>query len=274
MNLDTDVSTILGKELWESIDPYGLTKSEGNEVTIRHLLSHTAGMTVGGFSGYPKLEALDQEIKELEEQLQKMKVKQPPLAQQKQSASEQTLAALDLAGAVALEGRMRDCLDYLDLETGRDLRQMKDIQQLQGRLNFLKKLRKTGKITTDDVITGKGNSDAVKIAKPPGSEFLYSGGGTTVLQKVIEVIAGRPYDKVTQELVLDKLNMRNSTFYPDERHTTSHGNNEHGKALPGGSRYHPELAAAGLWTTPSDLAQVAIGIQRSLAGKRDALISA
>ena len=35
---------------------------------------------------------------------------------------------------------------------------------------------------------------------------------------------------------------------------------------------HPELAAAGLWTTPSDLAQVVIALQDALAGRATQLV--
>ncbi len=36
---------------------------------------------------------------------------------------------------------------------------------------------------------------------------------------------------------------------------------------------YPEMAAAGLWTTPSDLSRFAIGVQEALAGRSDKTLS-
>ncbi|NIQ53436.1 MAG: serine hydrolase, partial [Gammaproteobacteria bacterium] len=36
---------------------------------------------------------------------------------------------------------------------------------------------------------------------------------------------------------------------------------------------YPEMAAAGLWTTPRDLARYVLGVSRALDGARDAVIS-
>jgi CubicO group peptidase (beta-lactamase class C family) len=43
--------------------------------------------------------------------------------------------------------------------------------------------------------------------------------------------------------------------------------------VAGGPHVYPELSAAGLWTTPSDLARYAIGIQRALEGRSHQVIS-
>jgi len=46
-----------------------------------------------------------------------------------------------------------------------------------------------------------------------------------------------------------------------------------GEAVIGGPHTYPEMAPAGLWTTPSDLARYAIEIQKDLAGKSGGVIS-
>jgi hypothetical protein len=45
------------------------------------------------------------------------------------------------------------------------------------------------------------------------------------------------------------------------------------KPLPGGCMVYPELAAAGLWTTPSDLARFIIAHRRALRGEPNAIMS-
>ena len=51
------------------------------------------------------------------------------------------------------------------------------------------------------------------------------------------------------------------------------GFGDDGAPLPGGFRVQPELAAAGLWTTPYDLALMVIGIVHSRAGRPGAFLN-
>lgn len=112
------------------------------------------------------------------------------------------------------------------------------------------------------------NSDPVKISSTPGEHFAYSGGGTMILQKIIEKVTG-DYEKAVNEYVFKNLELEDSCFTLSEE--------KEGRASPGyGDDYtpmaskwmrQPELAAAGLWTTAGDLAAVAIEIQKSLKGE-------
>ena len=45
-----------------------------------------------------------------------------------------------------------------------------------------------------------------------------------------------------------------------------------GSPLPGKWRVYPEMAPAGLWSTPSDLGRFAIGLARSVRGESGAII--
>ncbi|WP_421826537.1 serine hydrolase domain-containing protein [Larkinella sp.] len=121
------------------------------------------------------------------------------------------------------------------------------------------------------------NSPAVLPDTVPGRIFRYSGGGYTVLQKALVDQLKKPFPTLMHETVLSKLGMHHSSYEQPlaERFRTlaATGYQSNGKALK--DRYHtyPEMAAAGLWTTPSDLARYIIDIQQSLQGKSNRLIS-
>ena len=46
-----------------------------------------------------------------------------------------------------------------------------------------------------------------------------------------------------------------------------------GAAIPGGAHTYPEMAAAGLWTTPSDLALYCLEVEHSLTGKANHVLN-
>ncbi len=110
------------------------------------------------------------------------------------------------------------------------------------------------------------NSPPIRVEAVPGSRWSYSGGGFEVVQLLIEDVTGRPFQEVARELVLDPLGMRHSTFeqpLPAGRSAeAATGHRADGRPLQGKWHTYPERAAAGLWTTPSDLARVVLEIQR------------
>lgn len=115
------------------------------------------------------------------------------------------------------------------------------------------------------------NSEAVSIGWKPGTEWRYSGGGFLVAQQVIKDVTGRPFSDVVEELVLEPLGMTR-TFYRaqlDEEllGNATMGHQEDGSIMSGRYRAMPEYGAgAGLWSTPSDLAELASSIMRARAG--------
>ncbi|MFX1255414.1 MAG: serine hydrolase domain-containing protein [Promethearchaeota archaeon] len=162
-------------------------------VTVRQILSHTAGITVHGFPGYPKSVPLASEI---------------------------------------------------------------------------------------EVLNGEGyaNTEKIEVDWIPGLSFRYSGGGYTILQHLMADITGQPFPELMNELVLNRLGMTNSTYsqpLPTElwgKEATGH-HNVYGNSIPGKWHIYPEMAAAGLWTTPTDLAKFTIEIQLSKLGKSNKIIS-
>jgi peroxiredoxin len=81
-----------------------------------------------------------------------------------------------------------------------------------------------------------------------------------------------------QETVLGPVGMARSTYEQplpqDRRAEAATPYTWKGEAVPGGPHTYPEMAPAGLWTTPTDLARFAIEIQESLAGKSNRVLSA
>ncbi len=137
-------------------------------------------------------------------------------------------------------------------------------------------IRGTPLPTLQQVLDGErpANSAAVRVEWMPGEAFRYSGGGTTILQQMVIDVTGEDYAAVLDRLVLRPLEMAESNYdqTPDagalQEAALAHGPN--GTLNPGGFRVHPELAAAGLWTTPRDLVRVVLAIIRSRNGGRGA----
>ena len=121
------------------------------------------------------------------------------------------------------------------------------------------------------------NTFGVRVDTVPGTQFRYSGGGTVIMQQLLEDVTGTPFRELLRELVLDPLGMSSSDYaqpLPEESHAraaTAH--DEFGRAVDGRWHTYPELAAAGLWTTPSDLCTFAVAVQSAYAGADGALLS-
>lgn len=123
---------------------------------------------------------------------------------------------------------------------------------------------------TAGVLRGEGNTPAVTVAVAPRSEWRYSGGGYTVMQQAVEDVTGRPFDEVMAARVLGPLGMTHSTYeqpLPAAWRTRA-ATGYRGDGTPVDGRWHvyPEQAAAGLWTTPGDLARWAMSIQAAHQG--------
>ena len=115
----------------------------------------------------------------------------------------------------------------------------------------------------------------MRVDLDPGAKFRYSGGGYTVAQLAMTDVTGQPFPALMQRLVLGPLAMKESTYdqpLPAARLAEAAvGYRADGKAVEGKRHVYPEMAAAGLWTTPSDLARFAIGLQRMLHGGKGPL---
>lgn len=122
----------------------------------------------------------------------------------------------------------------------------------------------------DDIFAGRwpSNTPRVRFSSLPGSEWKYSGGGYLLLQVFLENFTGMGFADFMQQTVLDPLGMNRSVYgdpsYKEYNYAqanfTAHTPSSQGRS------YHrfPELAAAGLWSTPTDLLKATSAIQNSL----------
>lgn len=124
-----------------------------------------------------------------------------------------------------------------------------------------------------EVLEGKGKSPAVKVMTNPGEQFSYSGGGYLILQLLVEDVSGKNFEDYYQEEVFTPLEMTNSTFVQTPEQDLAKAHNKAGETNPNGWNVFTELAAAGLWTTPTDLAKFAMEIEAAQNGKEGTLIS-
>ncbi|MCX6285885.1 MAG: serine hydrolase [Bacteroidetes bacterium] len=186
IDLDADVNLYL--KSWKVPSNNGWQP----KVTLRQLLSHTAGMTVSGFGGYSIKEA-----------------------------------------------------------------RPKTIQILDG--------------------AWPANSLPVKVNIFPGTHARYSGGGFIVAQLVLEDKFKRPFNIIMDSLVMSPLNLKSSTFdqpiSKSKLPLAATGYVLDYQPINGGCDIHPEMAATGLWTNPSELAKMIIEIQKAVQG-RSGFISA
>jgi CubicO group peptidase (beta-lactamase class C family) len=121
------------------------------------------------------------------------------------------------------------------------------------------------------------NTAPVRVNLVPGTTLRYSGGGITIEQLLIMDVTGEPFTQFMEQTVLGPIGMSNSSFQqplpPALAAHAAAGTLASGKPVLGKWHIYPELAAAGLWTTPTDLAKFAIEIALSKNGKSNRVLS-
>jgi len=187
LNIDVDVNTLL--KSWQ-LPPHQWASK--NKVTLRQLLSHSAGTTVHGFAGYKD-------------------------------------------GA--------------------------DVPSITSLLNGVK----------------PANSAPVVVDIEPGTQFRYSGGGTTLAQLILQDQTKSTLTELAKKTIFEPLMMQHSSFSQplvgDLKSNAAVAHNADGKPIVGGAHTYATLSAAGLWTTPSDLLRLVSQIQLADLGNNDSFFS-
>jgi CubicO group peptidase (beta-lactamase class C family) len=121
-------------------------------------------------------------------------------------------------------------------------------------------------------------TEPVRVTSAPGTEWRYSGGGYTVIQQLMMDVDKKPFAALMDDRVLRPMQMHDSGFLQPAsavmlgRAAMPHDSS--GIAYAGGPWTYPELSAAGLWSTPTDLAKLLIGLQGAAAGKTAPFLTA
>lgn len=110
----------------------------------------------------------------------------------------------------------------------------------------------------------------------PGLKRRYSWSGYTIIQKIIEDVTGISFSEYLKNNIFEPIGMTRSSFdqpLTDEEINISPGHDLFGKEIEGGWRTYPQLAAAGLWSTPTDISKYIIEIQKILTEEYEGILS-
>ena len=125
--------------------------------------------------------------------------------------------------------------------------------------------------------TKPANNAPIRVDFVPGTKMRYSGGGVTIEQQLMIDVTGEPFPRFMQQTVLSKIGMADSTYQqplPAARAAfTATGTRMNGTPVEGRWHIYPEMAAAGLWTTPTDLAKFAVEIALSKQNKANHVLT-
>jgi len=133
--------------------------------------------------------------------------------------------------------------------------------------------------TLQQVLEGAfpANTDAVVVDIQPGTQMRYSGGGTTLAQLTLQDVANESLPTMSQRLLFKPLGMTRSGF--EQPISTNLSNNMatpydgDGAPIKGGPHTYATLAAAGMWSTPSDMLKLASSVRSAYLGQKTDWIS-
>ncbi|HVG39074.1 MAG TPA: serine hydrolase [Pyrinomonadaceae bacterium] len=131
--------------------------------------------------------------------------------------------------------------------------------------------------TVAQVLSGAppAQSRAIVVNAEPGKEYRYSGGGVVAAQMAVMDVTGKPYAELLEETVFKPLGMLDSTFAQPlpakfkRQAAWAYSDQPWFKGMP---YVYPQAAAAGLYTTPADLARFVIELQKAHRGEGSKVI--
>lgn len=111
----------------------------------------------------------------------------------------------------------------------------------------------------------------------PGTDWAYSGGGYVIVQMALEDTFKKSIGELAKEHIFTPLGLKNTTMIqPNEKGfptNTALVHDENEKVIRTGLPITPQVGASGMWSTPTDLALIAIEMQNALRNKNNKVIS-
>lgn len=125
--------------------------------------------------------------------------------------------------------------------------------------------------TIIEILSGAKISETrpVVVNSEPNKEFRYSGGGSMIAQMALMDVSKQSFADLTRKIIFDKLGMKNTTFEQpipvkfNKQSSWAYSSASWFKGMP---YVYPQQSAAGLYTTPIDLAKFFIDVQKSYEG--------
>ena len=123
-------------------------------------------------------------------------------------------------------------------------------------------------LSLEDVLSGKGITPKLRRIRPYGKQFMYSGGGFTLAELAFTRITGTTLREAFQKEIAEPLGLKRTGYFQPLDETlianAAFGGRLGLKEDPAhGYHYYPEHAAAGLWTTPTELVRIGLELSRS-----------
>lgn len=111
----------------------------------------------------------------------------------------------------------------------------------------------------------------------PGTSWQYSGGGYTIVQMALEDTFNKSMAELAAAYIFSPLGLKNTTMIqPNENGFLTNValvHDKDAKVIKTGLPITPQVAPSGMWSTPTDLAKLAIEMQNALRNKNNKVIS-
>ena len=123
-------------------------------------------------------------------------------------------------------------------------------------------------LSLEDVLNGKGVTPRLRRIRPYGKQHMYSGGGITLAELAFTRLTGVTLREAFRKEVAEPLGLKRSGYFqPLDEELLSNaafgGRLAEKEDAAHGYHYYPEHAAAGLWTTPTELVTIGRALSKS-----------